>query len=142
MTNQPGFFGKLLAIVQGEVSAEMLDAYRRASNSIHDLLHQVESQRLDRKIQGLNPWTVPPALQAQLLCTWNAFALQTLGNEFLEADYQANPATVGYVPPKTVEQVLAFYTQVEGWLSRVRQAQSNPNYVLDVRIPAELPSWS
>lgn len=142
MTNQPGFFGRMWAIAQGEVSAEMLEAYRRAGNSVHDLLHQVESQRLDRKIQGLNPWTVPPALQAQLLCTWNAFALQTLGNEFLEADYQASPATVGYVPPKTAEQILAFYTQVEGWLSRARQAQSNPNYALDVRIPADLPSWS
>lgn len=142
MTNQPGFFGKLLAFAQGEVSAETLEAYRRAGNSVHDLLHQVESQRLDCKIQKLNPWTMPPALQAQLLCTWNAFALQTLGNEFLEADYHFNPATVGYVPPKTAEQILAFYTQVESWLSRARQAQSNPSYTLDVQIPAQLPNWS
>lgn len=130
------------ALAQGEISAEMLEAYRRAGNSVHDLVRQAEAQRLDCKIQGLNPWTVPPALQIQLLCTWNAFALQTLGNEFLEADYQFNPATVGYVPSKTAEQVLAFYTQVEGWLCRARQAQSNPSYVLDVGVPAKLPHWS
>ena len=130
------------ALAQGEVSADMLEAYRRAGNSVFDLVRQAEAQRLDCKIQGLNPWTVPPALKAQLLCTWNAFALQTLGNEFLEADYQFNPATVGYVPATTAEQILAFYAQVEGWLCRARQAQSNPSYLLDVGVPAKLPAWS
>jgi hypothetical protein len=116
-------------LAQGAVSAEMLKAYRRAGNSVYDLVLPAEAQRLDYKIQGLNPWTVPPDLKAQLLCIWNAFAMQTSGNEFLEADYQFNPATVGYVPSTTAERILAFYAQVEGWLCRARQTQSNPSYV-------------
>jgi hypothetical protein len=40
-------------------------------------------------------------------CSWNAFLLQTLGDQFLDADYRANPASVGFVPPVTAEQVLA-----------------------------------
>ena len=77
-----------------------------------------------------------------MLCAWNAFALQTLGDKFLEADYSLNPVTAGFVPPVTAEQVLAFYSQVEGWLNRAQQAHSNPGYRLDVGVPADLPVWS
>jgi hypothetical protein len=142
MTDRAGLLGKLVAFVQGEVSAETLESYRRAGNTVHTLLHKAEAQRLNLKIQGLNPWTAPVATQAHFLCMWNAFTLQTLGDQFLDADYRANPTTVGYVPPKTAEQVAVFYDQVEGWVSRASQAQSNPTYRLDVEVPAELPPWS
>src|SRR6266540_977404 len=61
--------------------------------------------------------------------------------ELLDADYRVNPATVGFVPPVTSQQALAFYAPVEGWLSRANQAASNPAYRLDVQVPAELPEW-
>lgn len=141
MTKQPGILGTLFAQVKGEVAADTLEAYRRAGQTVYALLKQVEDRRLALKIQGLNPWTVDPATQAQFLCAWNAFVLQTVADQLLEADYQADPATVGYVPPMTAEQALALYSQVESWLSRAYQGQNNPNYRLDVNLPADLPSW-
>ncbi|MDZ4878062.1 MAG: hypothetical protein CLLPBCKN_007497 [Chroococcidiopsis cubana SAG 39.79] len=141
MAERTGILGKFLALVQGEVAADTLEAYRRAGQAVYDLLQQVEERRLALKIQSLNPWTVDPATQTQFLCAWNAFVLQTLGDRFLEADYGANPATAGYVPPITAKQALAFYTQVGSWLKRAYQAGTNPDYRLDVSLPANLPAW-
>ena len=137
-----GMWGRLLALVQGEEAADTLEAYQRAGLAVYELLRQVEERRRDWKGQGLTAWSATSASQAELLCAWNAFVLQSLGDEFLQADYRVDPATVGYVPPVTARQVLAFYGQVEGWLSRARQAQSNPGYELDVALPADLPPWS
>jgi hypothetical protein len=77
-----------------------------------------------------------------MLCSWNAFVLQNLGDKFLQSDYDSNPATIGYVPPITGDQILTFYGQVEAWISMAQQAHSNPNYRLEVSLPAELPPWS
>lgn len=142
MTNQPRFVGRVLALVQGQVPSETLEAYRRVGNLVYDALHQLEAQRLDLKIQGLNAWTAPTATQLHALCVWNAFVLQTLGDEYLDADYRADPPTVGFVPPNTAAQIYAFYGQVEGWLSRAHQARSTPTYRLDLGIPAALPNWN
>ena len=135
-------WGKLLCRLCGEVSADTLEAYRRASGPVYDLLDQVERQRLECKAERLTPWTIPPATQAEMLCAWNAFVLQNLGDRFLQADYDSSPVTVGYVPPITADQTLEFYAQVESWISRAQQAHSNPNYRLDVAVPAALPPWS
>jgi len=142
MGEQPTVWGRVFALVHGEVSSDTLEAYRRAGNAVYDLLKQVEDQRLALKVQGVHPWKVEAATQVEFLCAWNAFALQTLGDEFLDADSRASPATVGYVPPVTARQVHTFYSQVEEWLSRARQAQSNPAYQLDVDVPADLPPWA
>ena len=48
-----------------------------------------------------------------LLAGWNAFFLQTMGDNLLSADYDADPKTLGYVPKITAEQALAFYNPVE-----------------------------
>lgn len=142
MDQRPGMFGKLLAHLRGEIPADTLEAYRRAGGGAYDLLNQAESRRRELKDQGHNPWEADPATQAFLLCAWNAFLLQALGDQFLEADYRQSPATTGFVPPVTAEQVLSFYSQVEGWLSRAHQAQSNAAFRLDVAVPADLPAWS
>lgn len=141
MSQTPGLWGRLLARIEGEVPADTLEAYRRAGVEVYDALQQVEDRRLELKLQNVDPWSVEPATQAQFLCTWNAFALQTLGDQFLEADYRLNPATVGYVPPITARQALAFYKEVEGWVNRAQRARSNPEYRLDVAVPADLPAW-
>jgi hypothetical protein len=61
----------------------------------------------------------------------------------LDADYAADPRTVGFVPPVTAEQVLAFFGQVEPWIARARQAAANPDYRVDAEIylPVDLPPW-
>ena len=106
------------------------------------MLDQAEQERLTAAAEGGNAWQMPPAKQAEMACSWNAFVLQTLGNAFLDADYRDNPATVGFVPPITADQVLQFCTPVEGWLTRAQQAHADPSYQLDVSVPADLPAWS
>lgn len=137
----PTVWNRLAALMQGEVSAHTLEAYRRASLPVFELMDRAEARRRECEAQGLDPWSVPHGTRAAFLCAWNAFVLQTLGNDILDADYAADPATAGYVPPPTAQQVLAFYSQVEGWLNRGRQAVANPDYRLDVHVPAELPPW-
>lgn len=133
--------GRMFAWLQEEVPATLLEAYRRASLPVYEVMDAAEARRLECATEGLNPWTVPPAVRAEFLCAWNAFVLQTLGNEIIDADYKASPATVGFVPSLTAQQVLAFYSQVEEWLTRARQAHANPDFRLDVRVPAALPDW-
>lgn len=132
----------MVSRLHGEVSSDTLESYRRASLSVHDLLHQGDAVRQQAQLEGKTAWTLPKNIQAEMLCAWNAFVLQSLGNEFLDADYRDNPSTKGYVPPITSDQVLAFYAQVEGWLNRAQQAHSNPDYRLDVQVPADPPAWS
>src|SRR5207249_3105061 len=88
-----------------------------------------------------DPWLFPEATQVALLCGWNAFALQLLGDRLLCADYEADPLTVGYVEGVIADQALACYGQVPGWLSRSQQALHSPAYELDVAVPAPLPAW-
>jgi hypothetical protein len=142
MDRKPTPWGRVYAWLQDEVPAATLEAYRRASLPVFEVMDVAEARRQECAAAGLDPWAVPPATRAELLCAWNAYVLQTLGNEFLDADYDASPATVGYVPPATAKQVLAFYEQVEEWLDRARQAHASPGYRLNVEAPAELPGWS
>jgi hypothetical protein len=132
----------MCAAMTGEVSADTLEAYRRASLAVYDALDHSEQHRQSAKADGKNAWTLAPSTQAEILCTWNAFVLQTLGDRFLEADYENDPQTVGFVPPITADQILVFYTQVEPYLSRAQQAHHNPDYKLDIAVPAQLPPWS
>lgn len=141
MPPNPTLLGRVYAWLQDEVPATTLEAYRRASLPVFEVMNLAEARRQECAAAGLDPWAVPPATRAELLCAWNAYVLQTLGNEFLDADYDASPATVGYVPPGTAKQVLSFYEQVEEWLDRARQAHASPGYRLDVEAPAELPGW-
>ncbi|MGC4044709.1 MAG: hypothetical protein QM758_13025 [Armatimonas sp.] len=142
MAEEISFWGHVVSRLQGEIPAQTLEAYRRASLGVYDMLDHTEQKRLDIKLEGHHPWEVPVAAQAEILCSWNAYALQLLGDKFVEADYEGNPATRGYLPPITADQVMGFYEQVEGWMSRAHQAHSNPNYRLDVGVPAQLPPWS
>lgn len=141
MASPRSFFTFLLARLRGEVSAATLDAYARAGLLVQDLADELEHRRLEHRAAGLDPWMVPPAARAELLCAWNAAFLQGLGTDLLEADYRHAPATAGYVPPATAEQVLRFFAGVEAWLRRAQQAGANPDYRLDVAVPAPLPAW-
>jgi hypothetical protein len=141
MAAKPTGWNRFFANLQGEVPAAELEAFRHASAAVFELLEQVEHRRLECRIDGLDPWTVPPATRAAFVCAWNAFVLQTLGDEFLDADYRADPRTPHFVPPATAEQVLRFYEPVEGWVNRAWQAEANPDYRLEVDVPAPLPPW-
>src|SRR5207247_3246553 len=93
---------------------------------------------------GTALWDAPAAAGSHLLAAWNAFVLQTLGEGCLDADYAASPGTVGYVPPVTFDQTSAWLGGVEDWVSRARQARSNPDcdITAELALPAELPPWA
>lgn len=133
---RPGLIGRLLARLQGEYPATELEAYRRAGVDVYALTEDLEVERTKWNLDELDSWSVPEATQAAFLCAWNAFALQVLGDRLLDADYESEPATVGYLPPVTARQTLGFYSQVAEWLSRARQASASPSFRLDVHVPA------
>lgn len=112
----PGVWGRMVSRLQGEVPAEDREAYRRAGSKVYSLIADLELRRIEWGTTGVDAWTAPLSSQAALLCGWNAFALQTLGDSLLAADYESQPSTRGFVPPVTAEQTLAFYQQVPGWL--------------------------
>ncbi|KAB8181320.1 hypothetical protein [Microbispora catharanthi] len=135
---------RMAAAFKGEVSAEELEAYRRAGGFVYTELQQTEALRSKLAAEGVNLWHGPQAAAGQLLCTWNAFVLQAIGEHLLDADYAADPRTVGYVPQVTSLQVGACFAQVEGWVSRARQAAGNSRYLVEkeILLPADLPEWA
>jgi hypothetical protein len=139
MPEEPGLLARVVAHLHGEVAATALEAFRRGGAAVWDLEPQLEQRRLEAVVAGADGWTLPAATGAALLCGWNAAALQLLGDELLDADEATAGTGAAYVEPETAEQTLAFYGQVAGWLSRAQQALHNPEYELDVTVPAVLP---
>jgi hypothetical protein len=141
MEERRTLWDRIRAWLDFEAPASLLEAYRRARPSVVEALDLAQARWLGCTIDGLSPWTMPPAARAELLCAWNAFALQTLGDAILDADYEANPATRGFVSPLSARQAQGFYAGVEGWLTRARQARADPGFLLEVPVPAQLPEW-
>jgi len=141
--DRPTLWTRLSARLHGEVPAEQLEAFRRAGGGVFDTYLAAEKALTDLAASGVHPWAAESGTRAQLLCTWNAFMLQTLAAALLDADYRASPSTVGYLPPVTAQQSWVLFEQVEPWLSRARQAESSPSYDVQVELalPADLPSW-
>lgn len=88
--------------------------------------------------EGLNPWTVPPATRAEF----------PLREERVRAAEPRKRPPRGRLPGKPFDRRvrptrwLTFYSQVEGWVNRAQQAHANPDYRLDVQVPADFPAWS
>lgn len=134
---------RLAAVFHGEVSAETVEAYRRAGAVAYQDLLDAERLREELRGTGVDLWSAGPGRRSQLLCSWNAYALQALGDELVKADYEAVPSTVGYLPPVTAEQAAAFLGEVEYWSSRTHRAAADPGYNITVEgpVPAPLPRW-
>lgn len=138
-----GLWTRVAASLHGEVAADTAEAYRRAGQVVYGELARLEALRSDLVARGEDLWSTRSAVPAQLLCTWNAFVLQTLGEQLIDADYAADPRTVGYLPEVTAEQVARLLGQVESWISRARRAAVDPGYRLadELALPADLPEW-
>src|SRR5512146_3133515 len=102
-----------------------------------------ERLRADLAAFGGSQWIARSHQASQLLCAWNAFALQTLGDQLVEADHQADPRTAGFLPPVTAEQAAVFLGEVEQWSARARRAASDETYDItaEIAVPAPLPEW-
>jgi len=134
---------RLAATMHGEIAATTVEAYRRAGAAAYQDLLDAEQLRADLAASGGSMWTARPHQASQLLCAWNAFALQTLGDQLVEADYQADPRTVGFLPPVTAEQAAAFLGEVENWSARARRAANDETYdvTAEISVPVPLPEW-
>jgi hypothetical protein len=141
--HRPGLVTRLAAALHGEVAATTVEAYRRAGSVAYQDILDAEQVRADLAVSGSGLWDASPAQASQLLCAWNAFALQTLGDELVEADYRADPRTAGYLPPVTAEQAAAFLGEVEHWSASARRAASDPSYdvAAEFALPVPLPDW-
>ena len=137
-----GFGTRLLAWVKKEVSAGDLEAFRASGSGVHHLLLAADLRREQLALDGRDLWTAPPAAQAELLSIWCADALQTLGDTYLQAAYDADPPPAGHVPELIHTEALAFYHRVETWVIRARKAAVSPDYRLRARLPDNLPAWA
>ncbi len=139
----PSLMTRLSSALKGEVSAETVEAYRRAGAAAYEDVLNAETVRHELAVSGTDLWSTSAGQATQLLCTWNAFALQTLGDQMVEADYRADTKTVGFLPPVTAEQAARFLGQVEQWSSTARRGSADPAFdVADqIAVPAPLPPW-
>ncbi|QKG24272.1 hypothetical protein [Actinomadura verrucosospora] len=143
-SGKPALLVRVAAKLKGEVRADTLESFRRAGGVAYGEMQNAETLRQKLAADGANLWHVEPGISSQLLCSWNAFVLQSIGEHLLDADYAADPRTAGYVPPVTHTQVSACFDQVEAWTSRARQAAGNDTFAVGevVRLPADLPEWA
>ena len=141
MGTSPTLGTRLWAIARHETSAHDLEAHRDAGRVVYDAQIEIERLRQSYVTSGTDVWGLPPNVQARFLAYWCAYALQKLGEAFLDADYQFDPRTVGFVPSVTAEQVQSFFDGVEPWLRRAGRAEVEPSYQIDVRLPDTLPGW-
>lgn len=133
----------LLARASGMVSATAVDGYRRAGGAVYEDLSAAEAVRAELAAAGTDLWSLRDGPSSQLLATWCAFALQSLGEQLVQFEYVASPRTVGYLSAMTAEQATVFFEAAGKWSARARRAAVDPAYDLadDVRLPAPLPTW-
>lgn len=137
----PGFLTKMRALIAGEVSADTLESYRNAGGAAYKLFMDAERRRGEFVDAGKTPWTMTATQRTYMASTWVAFALQTMGDAFLEATYEADPGTVGFVPPITAKQAELFYGDVAEWLAFAAKAESDEQFLLPVHMPFDLPAF-
>lgn len=142
-SSQPSLMTRLASALKGEVSADTVEAYRRAGQAAYEDELNAETLRRELVTSGTDLWSASAGQSTQLLCTWNAFALQTLGDQMVEADYRADSKTVGFLPPVTAEQAARLLGQVEQWSSTARRGAADPAFDVaeQMALPAPLPPW-
>lgn len=143
MGYQDSMVTMVVAAVRGEVRADTAAAFGAAGMAVHEELRRIEDARAGLAFEGIDAWSIPPALAAQGLCTWNAFVLQILGERLIYSGHETSSRTAGFLPLVTAEQVSRLLGQVEGWLGRVGRAGGDPGYLIEdeVSVPADLPDW-
>jgi hypothetical protein len=131
---------RMASAMHGEVSAEQLEAFRRAGSGAYDLYLEADQARSRLALSGIHPWQAPKGTSYQLLCTWNAHVLQSLASTLLDADYAAMPSTRGFLPPVTAQQAWAWFEPVQPWIAAAHQAAAG-GLEPPTDLPADLPAW-
>jgi hypothetical protein len=76
VSRSPGDDDRLAAALHGEVAATTVEAYRRAGASAYQDMMGAEQLRGSLAASGAGLWAASAGQSSQLLCAWNAFALQ------------------------------------------------------------------
>ncbi len=125
-----GLLRWLRSSLHGEVSTAELEARRRAGRAAYGLIEEADGlQGEDRGAQLFR------------LCAWNAFALQSIADNLIDADAASEPATAGYVPRSTLLYVAACLDEVPNWIKQARVVQNDPAARPAGGLPARLPVW-
>ncbi|POM27623.1 hypothetical protein BTM25_20390 [Actinomadura rubteroloni] len=142
--DKPSLIVRMASRMKGEVPSGTLESFRRAGGVAYGEMHNAELLRRELAAAGADPWAAAPGTGSQLLCAWNAFVLQSIGEHLLDADYAADRWTAGHVPAVTHAQVTACFDRVEAWTSRARQAAGNADLDVNeiVPLPDHLPAWA
>lgn len=142
-TSRPGLKVQLTARVRGWVPTDLVEAYRGAGGQVYEDVIAADAARQELLLAGRNLRTVRPGTRSQLVCTWNAFALQTLGLAFVDAVPPAAARLPGYLPRATVAQAEVFLAEVGYWSGQAHRSSADPDFdVAALRpLPAPLPRW-
>lgn len=134
---------RVAARARGWVRTEVVEAYRRAGNQVYEDVIAADATRQELLLAGNDLRTVDPGVRTQLVCTWNAFALQTLGTAFLEAAPAAAARLPGYLPRATVGQAELFLAEVGYWSGQAQRGGVDAGYDIGALrpLPAPLPPW-
>ncbi|GAB3971944.1 hypothetical protein GCM10029978_048070 [Actinoallomurus acanthiterrae] len=126
--------------LEGQLSVQTLEGYRRAGRLVHRELEDAERWRREHLSRPTGSLLPASAAAGRLLCVWNAYVLQTLGEHLLDA---VDPYDDGTVRSGAAARILAFLGQVERWLFHARRTAIDSAYRIDqhVRLPAEPPTW-
>jgi hypothetical protein len=122
----------LAATLRGELSPSGLQGLRAAGAAAYSLNEDADAMRL---VPAFDPWATELGTELFLVCTWNAFALQTIGDQLLES------SDTDLVPEASLAFAQVCFTQTLTWVESARFAQANATYRLTTPLPAELPAW-
>jgi hypothetical protein len=126
----PGLLRWLRSSLRSEVSTADLEARLRAGRAAYGLVEEADSLQGDDRSARLFR-----------LCAWNAFALQSIADNLIEADAANDPGTAGYVPRSTLLYVAACVDEVPNWITQARVCQNDPSARPAGGLPARLPKW-
>lgn len=128
---------KMRAARRGERNTATLEAMRSAGTAVYEELTIVEAHQDELRAGNRSAWDSAPDTASHALTTWNAYVLQSLGETLLD---HADAEQSGFVPPDTFDLAWRWFAQVQPWLSRARQARSNPDYDIRAELtpPVEL----
>lgn len=126
--------------LNGPLPLPALEAQRSAGPRIRRELEEAEQLRRDLLGARTDPRRFPPDVAARLLCAWNAYVLQTVGEHLLDA---VRYRTFGSVRAEVAGRILEFLGPAGRWLYQARCAAADRSYRLvdNVDLPAEPPSW-
>lgn len=141
-SGRTGLSARIGAKLRGDVPADEVLALLSAGGTAYEDYLAADRLREELTGAGIDPWTASPAESSQLLCAWNAYALQSVAQAFVEAA-GLTVGTGGFLPKVTAEQALRILREVPSWSARARRAAADPGFDIarEVALPAPLPPW-